>query len=107
MKIELSTTEKQRKKNSCWEKGRESMVFGTKFAPGKLIGSVFRPRPCDVILPTMNATRSASKQPEIREQDLQGLKYFDQLAPLLSRLHEVGCQRDRAQNRTLHFDQYC
>jgi len=34
------------------------------------------------------------------------LKYFDKLAPLLSRLHEVGCDRDKAGNRPLHFDQY-
>jgi hypothetical protein len=38
---------------------------------------------------------------------LQGLKYFDQLDPLLKRLHEVGCQRDSAHNRELHYDQYC
>lgn len=43
----------------------------------------------------------------IREKDITGLKYFDQLAPLLERLHDVGCQRDGAGNRTLHFDQYC
>ena len=55
----------------------------------------------------MDATRPSAAQPKIREQDLQGLKYFDQLAPLLSRLHEVGCQRDRAGNRSLHYDQYC
>jgi len=27
--------------------------------------------------------------------------------PLLERLHEVGCERDTAGNRELHFDQYC
>jgi hypothetical protein len=43
----------------------------------------------------------------IQEKDIRGLKYFDQLAPLLERLHDVGCQRDRAGNRSLHFDQYC
>lgn len=42
----------------------------------------------------------------IREQDITGLKYFDRLAPLLERLRDVGCQRDRAGNRELHFDQY-
>jgi hypothetical protein len=35
------------------------------------------------------------------------LKYFDKLAPLLARLHDVGCERDHAGNRQLHFDQYC
>jgi Transposase DDE domain len=48
-----------------------------------------------------------SKQRVIREQDVRGLKYFDQLAPLLQRLHDVGCKRDTAHNRSLHFDNYC
>ena len=48
-----------------------------------------------------------SKKPKIREKDVVGLKYFDQLAPLLERLHEDGCQRDTAGNRELHYDQYC
>jgi Transposase DDE domain len=43
----------------------------------------------------------------VREEDVQGLKYFERLAPLLERLHDVGCQRDKAGNRTLHYDQYC
>ena len=44
---------------------------------------------------------------QIRAQDVRGLKYFDQLAPLLERLHDAGCARDRAGNRSLHFDDYC
>ena len=48
-----------------------------------------------------------SSKPEIRERDVRGLKYFDQLAPLLERLHDVGCDTDRAGNRSLHFDNYC
>ena len=47
------------------------------------------------------------KQERITEADVSGLKYFDRLAPLLGRLRDVGCQRDRAGNRQLHFDQYC
>jgi Transposase DDE domain len=43
----------------------------------------------------------------IREEDVQGLKYFRKLWPLLERLHEVGCQRDKAGNRELFMDQYC
>ena len=44
---------------------------------------------------------------KIKESDLTGLKYFDRLAPLLERLHHEGCERDVANNRKLHFDQYC
>src|SRR5436305_5031638 len=44
---------------------------------------------------------------QIRPQDVRGLKYFDQLVPLLQRLHDAGCARDRAGNRSLHFDDYC
>lgn len=40
-------------------------------------------------------------------RNLQGLKYLDLLLPLLDELHLVGCQRDKAGNRRLHFDQYC
>ena len=39
----------------------------------------------------------------IQEQDITGLKYFDRLAPLLERLRDVGCERDRAGNRELHY----
>jgi len=38
---------------------------------------------------------------------IQGLKYFEQLDALLKRLHDVGCERDAAHNRKLHYDQYC
>lgn len=45
--------------------------------------------------------------PKIQEKDVRGLKYFDQLSPLLERLHDVGCERDVAGNRALHYDHYC
>jgi len=41
------------------------------------------------------------------EPKLQGLKYLDKLLPLFDRLHDIGCLRDRAGNRRLHFDHYC
>ena len=50
---------------------------------------------------------AGKKRQDVREEDVTGLKYFDKLAPLLARLHNVGCQRDKAGNRKLHFDQYC
>jgi hypothetical protein len=49
----------------------------------------------------------SKKGERIREADVQGLKYFQQLLPLFERLHEVGCHRDKAANRHLHMDQYC
>jgi hypothetical protein len=49
----------------------------------------------------------AGKKPQkVREENITGLKYFDKLAPLLERLHDANCQRDKAGNRRLHFDQY-
>ena len=42
----------------------------------------------------------------IRDSDLSGFKYFKAILPLLDRLHEDGCARDKARNRTLHHDQY-
>ena len=38
---------------------------------------------------------------------VRGLKYVDQLDTLLRRLRDVGCERDSAHNRKLHYDQYC
>jgi len=42
----------------------------------------------------------------VTEEQLQGFKYFKKLQPLLDRLQDCGCQRDRAHNRVLHYDQY-
>ena len=46
-------------------------------------------------------------KPRITDGDITGLKYFEKLLPLFERLHEVGCERDSAGNRDLHFDEYC
>jgi hypothetical protein len=46
------------------------------------------------------------KREKILSSDIQGLKCFDPLAPLLERLHEVGTERDKAGNRKLSMDQY-
>jgi hypothetical protein len=45
-------------------------------------------------------------KPKIKEQDLHGFKHFKLLVPLLERLHQDACRRDRAGNRKLHYDQY-
>src|SRR5258707_4002907 len=55
----------------------------------------------------MDGASTTKAESRIEERDVRGLKYFDRLAPLLERLHDVGCQRDRAGNRSLHYDQYC
>jgi hypothetical protein len=47
------------------------------------------------------------KQKTVTEKDITGLKYLEQVAPLLKRLHLAGCERDKAGNRNLHFDEYC
>jgi hypothetical protein len=53
------------------------------------------------------ARRNREAQDPIREEDIQGLKYFRKLWPLFERLHDVGCARDKAGNRELFMDQYC
>ena len=62
---------------------------------------------CAVVRSAHNHGMAGKKRADVREEDVTGLKYFDKLAPLLARLHGVGCQRDKAGNRRLHFDQYC
>jgi hypothetical protein len=46
------------------------------------------------------------KRPPISESQVQGLKYFKRLLPMLDRLHDASTSRDTAHNRILHFDQY-
>jgi len=48
----------------------------------------------------------SKKRHKIKESDLQGFKYFKAISEMLERLHQAGCQRDRAGNRKLHMDQY-
>jgi hypothetical protein len=43
----------------------------------------------------------------IDERALAGFKYLNRLLPMFDRLHGIGCARDKAGNRQLHFDQYC
>ena len=50
---------------------------------------------------------AGKKKARLRERDVGGMKHLQKLLPLLDRLHDVGCERDRAGNRQLHFDQYC
>ncbi len=49
---------------------------------------------------------ASKRRTSVTERDLQGLKYFKALGPLLDRLHADASDRDRAGNRVLHFDQY-
>jgi hypothetical protein len=53
------------------------------------------------------AAVSRKRRKKIESREITGLKYFDKLAPLLDRLHDDACARDRAGNRELHYDQYC
>jgi hypothetical protein len=50
---------------------------------------------------------SQPQPPAPADPQLAGFKYFKRLLPLFERLHDAGCARDRAHNRTLHYDQYC
>ena len=43
---------------------------------------------------------------KVTPQDIQGLKQLSKVALLLRHLHEVGCERDTAGNRELHYDDY-
>ncbi len=51
----------------------------------------------------MGRTRDETR---IDPKRIGGLKRLRHLVPLLTDLHDVGCDRDRAGNRLLHFDEY-
>ena len=50
---------------------------------------------------------SSSESDRLQESDITGLKHFKKIRKLLKSLHQVGCARDRANNRSLHMDEYC
>ena len=59
--------------------------------------------------PSADATK---RDPASQDQSddairIEGLKYFAMLRPLLEHLQEDHCERDKAGNRNLHYDQYC
>jgi len=51
--------------------------------------------------------RGRKRREPLTAADVQGLKYFQKLTPLLAPLHDIGCERDKAGNRKLHYDQLC
>ncbi len=50
---------------------------------------------------------AASTSNQLEERDIHGLKHFSKIRKLLKSLHETGCDRDRANNRKVHMDEYC
>jgi hypothetical protein len=47
-----------------------------------------------------------TEKPPITLDQLRGMKQLKHVAGLLSSLHLAGCDRDKAKNRDLHFDDY-
>ena len=69
-----------------------------------------KPAPHDMAPDIKNAGGSDEPDdavPTLRARDLQGLKFFKRIRPLLDSLHDIGAQRDQAGNRDLHMDEYC
>ena len=48
----------------------------------------------------------ASDERDLTIDDVRGVKRLRRVAGLLSVLHDAGCDRDKAANRELHFDDY-
>ena len=51
-------------------------------------------------------SKPKQKEQPVKAEQLQGFKQMKQIAGLLRHLHECGCDRDKAGNRELHFDDY-
>ena len=54
----------------------------------------------------ISAVRKATPPAADTRDHLRGIKRLRRISSLLSTLHEVGCERDLAGNRELHFDDY-
>ncbi|WP_146115622.1 MULTISPECIES: hypothetical protein [Pirellulaceae] len=55
----------------------------------------------------MTRRKSGELKGQLEARDLQGMKFFKSIRPLLASLHEIGTERDRAGNRDQHMDEYC
>jgi hypothetical protein len=53
-----------------------------------------------------DTARVADTEAQITIDDVRGMKQLRRVAGLLLFLHEAGCDRDKAGNRELHFDDY-
>ena len=51
-------------------------------------------------------TDAGTREPGPTPDDIRGFKRLRRVAGLLSFLHDVGCDRDKAGNRELHYDDY-
>ncbi len=80
--------------------GVGSRLFGTAFALSALPGKV-------TAILAETSYGGAARQPDPWTVDSRGSSISNKLLPLFDRLHDVGCQRDKAGNRKLHFDHYC
>jgi hypothetical protein len=74
------------------------ILIGTRFASRSSAGGSFSGE--ERIMPR-------AKPAKLEESDVQGLRCLARLSGLLERLHGAGCERDRASQRELHYDQYC
>src|ERR1035441_1285016 len=57
--------------------------------------------------PELPKPPDGKKPTPLTDRDIVCLGHLKRVFPLLERLHDVGCQRDKAHNRQLHFDDYC
>ena len=46
------------------------------------------------------------REQKIKEKDLHGFKHFKLLMLVLEELHDHACERDKAGNPRLHYDQH-
>jgi len=51
------------------------------------------------------AEHTKAEPRKLKDKDVLNLGHLKKVFKLLDRLHEVGCARDKAGNRELHYDQ--
>jgi hypothetical protein len=94
-----------------FDPGAQPLLFGTKFAPEFSPRLACNLRPLAQILFWLSLWQlrmsNVKKKKKITAKDVQGIKYFKAMRELLAGLHDVGTQRDKANNRQLHMDEYC
>lgn len=98
--------EERRQRQKRLEQARHrSQRMADQESPGAALAAAADAAPSAEASPAKGPGRP--ERPDVTAADVTGLKYFEKLKPLLKRLHDIGCERDKAGNRDLHFDELC
>jgi hypothetical protein len=87
--------------------GPVDQSVGEQVHPGAAAPTVGATAAAPAAVAAAASAKGSIKGKDLSADDIVYLGYLKRVFPLLDKLHDVGCERDKAGNRLLHFDDYC